>query len=63
MSEWTHSTCDACWVERRGDEVAYRVLHAERETCCFCGLTHKSGIYVRHDGAMLPRCGGHEEDA
>lgn len=53
MAEWNHSMCGACWNERNPNRQACTVIDAEVEICCFCGIENSSGIYVRHDPAML----------
>ena len=60
MTDWTHSICVDCWnLENKGMEpVRVRMIEAER--CCFCGLPHESGIYIREDPAKLMCAGNHE---
>lgn len=57
MSKWNHSICDRCWEKKEPNREPVRVVDAERELCCYCGFSHKSGIYVRADPNTL-RCKG-----
>lgn len=62
MSEWNHSICDECWTRQRGEQIPCRLKepYRESERCCFCGLMHRSGIYIRcHPSDML--CNGEHE--
>jgi hypothetical protein len=48
MATMTHSICDDCWVQDKPDRKAFRVpVPRDIETCCFCGVEHQSGIYIR----------------
>lgn len=52
MSDWTHRICLACWNKMNPDrpsdpEKSYD--DGAEQTCCFCGLWNRSGIYVRKD--------------
>lgn len=60
MSEWTHSICDKCWNTKNPDRKPIRVIEAVEKKCCFCGVIHKSGIYVRHDPKFTACVGGCE---
>lgn len=63
MGRWVHSTCTTCWNAQNPDRVAVRLHDAKPETCCFCGSTHQSGIYVRHDPTSPTlKCGGRHDD-
>ena len=54
---WTHSQCYDCWESYNPDgRKPHQMKYRQRETCCFCGVTHWSGIYVRHDPAGLRFC-------
>lgn len=46
---WTHACCWSCWDEKYPDMEPYRVIGSSATSCCFCGLTTISGIFVRHD--------------
>jgi hypothetical protein len=48
-SRWNHSICEACWQKRNGTREPVRVKGPEVVRCCYCGLTHCSGIYLRED--------------
>lgn len=48
-SKWSHSICERCYAEKEPRREPVRVKDAEVETCCFCGRTHNSGIFYRHD--------------
>lgn len=58
MSRWTHAVCQHCWETRFGGDPHRVVVDTARETCCFCGIETRSGIYVREDPSNL-RCRGH----
>lgn len=53
MSDWTHSICNTCWDERNPGRQAFRLREPDEEVCCFCGMPHASGIYMRYDPAKL----------
>lgn len=59
MNKWRHSICTGCWKKEKGQQVPHRLVGAlvEQEQCCFCGIMHESGIYVRENWAFL-RCRG-----
>ncbi len=61
MTDWTHAICFSCWNERKKDQQPHMVINAELEACCFCGKDTQEGIYIRHDGSLLPNCIGHED--
>jgi hypothetical protein len=63
MSPWTHSLCSRCWNMRYPARKATVTLTGELETCCFCSLTHRDGIYVRENPANAPCKGKHHEGA
>ena len=46
---WTHSMCESCWKLHNADREPMEMKNAPKETCCFCGNTHTSGIYTRFD--------------
>lgn len=48
-NKFTHSICDTCWIAKDPHREPLRLKpeYAPTEDCCFCGSTHKSGIYVR----------------
>jgi hypothetical protein len=46
---WTHPQCLACWSEMNLNRDPVRVIGAELEKCCRCGLLTSAGIYVRAD--------------
>jgi hypothetical protein len=58
-----HAICDSCWVKREPNRDAVRIKpeFAEEELCCWCGITHRSGIYVRASDKDAVKCSGHEE--
>jgi hypothetical protein len=58
-SPFRHSICDLCWARERGTREPVRIVprYREDEVCCWCGATHRSGIYTREDPAKVP-CGG-----
>lgn len=53
MSNWNHSICDDCWLHRDPHRLPCRMTEPEPETCCFCGETHASGIYVRRNPEQM----------
>ncbi len=58
MSRWTHSICEDCWNEREPLEpVRLKPEIRQAESCCYCGQTHTSGIYIRDNWAFT-RCRG-----
>lgn len=64
MSAWNHSICVDCWNVERPDKKVTPT--PERpfdqgpvESCCFCGVEHCSGIYLRKDPSTVPCCQGH----
>jgi hypothetical protein len=60
MSRWTHSICVECWIARNPGRKPVRVITEEKpQPCCFCGDSHVSGIYVRHDPEELICKGEH----
>jgi hypothetical protein len=58
-----HAICDACWVKREPNREPVRIKpeYCEEEYCCWCGITHRSGIYVRASSEDALVCPGHEE--
>ena len=54
--EWTHTICEECWEKKNPERKPVQFKKASKETCCFCGEAHKSGIYVRHDPRELMFC-------
>lgn len=59
-SPWNHSVCNDCWDEMHPGRPACRLIDPLEERCCFCGATHKSGIYVRKNPADMECNGVHE---
>jgi len=50
--------CDRCWTARNPLRRPFRVVvGVPTESCCFCGLATRSGIYVRQDPMTVP-CSG-----
>lgn len=49
--EWTHSMCEDCWNKRNPQRRAVKMIKGDNEHCCFCGIAHHSGIYVRYNPA------------
>ena len=56
---WTHSICPKCWNKQNPDKPVKidEKWAGDDEICCFCGVYHASGIYVRQDPKTLERCG------
>ena len=48
---FTQAMCVLCWEEKHGPRQPVTVRHEHRtdETCCFCGLATRSGIFTRVD--------------
>src|SRR5260370_1158960 len=46
-SRWTHSICVDCWNAKFPEKKTGPHSSGNVEVCCFCGLTHLSGIYLR----------------
>lgn len=62
MSPWTHTLCEGCWNFLNPDRpVPHRLVEAEVETCCRCGMPTTSGIYVREEPNKWGRCNHSEE--
>ena len=53
MSQFTHSICDPCWIKRERDRIPHRLKERTTEICCFCGVAHNSGIYVREQPHLV----------
>jgi hypothetical protein len=60
-SKWNHSMCVICWYEKNPEREPHVITDADEDTCCFCGLKSKAGIYVREDPKDL-RCKGEHDD-
>ena len=60
MSKWTHSICAECWGKKNPDRQPVKTIDGPREVCCFCGQSHASGIFIRHNPEEL-RCEGKHE--
>lgn len=48
-SKFTHSICDDCWKKREPGRKPARTMDVDNHPCCFCGVAHDSGIYVREN--------------
>lgn len=59
---WDHSICDECWKAEEGDRTPVKLTRRDYEMCCWCGATHDSGIYRRHDQSNL-LCAGTDADS
>jgi hypothetical protein len=63
MSSYEHSVCDECWKKRSNGRTPHRLVNPKKETCCFCGKEHQSGIGVL-ENPLKTLCGGkHAADA
>jgi hypothetical protein len=75
MSKWTHSICEADWIDKLGNwetlpdgnealmsiPAPTRLKDAQLEQCCYCGRPTIFGAYIREDPNVLPCKGeGHE---
>ena len=61
MSEWIHSICYKCWIDKFKATIPYkRKNDVEEQKCCWCGDWHISGIYFRENQTVL-RCEGNHE--
>ena len=49
---WNHSLCQRCWDLSRTGQTPVRLTNPDPETCCGCGDTHTSGIYVRAEPSL-----------
>jgi hypothetical protein len=47
MSNWTHNICLDCWLDREPEQYPTRLINRPLETCCYCGLKNRHGIFVR----------------
>ena len=39
--------CEVCWRAQEGEREPVRLCESEQELCYACGISTKSGIYVR----------------
>jgi hypothetical protein len=46
---WTQPSCNGCWEAHNPGRAPIRVRSPEDTTCCFCGGSTQSGIFVRVD--------------
>lgn len=76
MAEWTHRSCEHCYIGKQVEqsdpndqwvEIKIPVLLSQQHVaeegpgyCCFCGQPTVIGLFVRHDPERLD-C-SHEED-
>jgi hypothetical protein len=74
MSQWTHPQCETDWIKQNmvigeaGDfiRLPHRIVDpdtgyvGELATCCWCGQTTISGIFVRADPSSLQHHFNHE---
>jgi hypothetical protein len=46
----SEQVCEDCWKKEQPlrDPIRLREQFRETEPCCKCGMTTRSGIYVRH---------------
>ena len=61
QNPWSHSICDDCYAMHFPYADPFRFTDPQKETCCFCGQSTQSGIYVRHDPDTL-RCHGEHQN-
>lgn len=65
MSRWNHSICEKCWNTRNPEREPVKLREEFRdekaEPCCYCGVMHCSGIYLRDDPSVLRCKGNHSE--
>ena len=47
QSKWTHSVCSQCYDVLDPYNFPTRMIEPPAESCCVCGVEHKSGIYFR----------------
>ena len=54
-SKWTHNICGVCYqIEQPGRTPAtITEKYREVETCCFCGVETREGIYYRKDPEVV----------
>jgi hypothetical protein len=57
---WTHNACLACYEALYPGREPVVLRNPRTETCCFCGQSTTSGIYVRYNPKELS-C-KHEEE-
>jgi hypothetical protein len=64
-NRWTHNICETCWhaISPDREPCALKSEYAKEETCCWCGKTTKSGIYVRADPQSVKCQGKHGDSA
>jgi hypothetical protein len=57
-SDWQHSACNVCWLQRHPDRQPVRVTPTPNEAviCCYCHIPHTSGIYFREDPTLFDNC-------
>lgn len=51
---FTQPCCGACFLDFAPGRRPTRVLGAESERCCHCGMHTDEGIYIRVDPATVP---------
>lgn len=54
---WTQPACDTCFAGVfPGVAEPFRMTEnmREDEVCCMCGVTHRSGIYIRINPSTVP---------
>lgn len=56
---WRHSICIGCWENKNGPQPPFELNSKETETCCYCGRSHSSGIFVRDDPKEVKCQGKH----
>jgi hypothetical protein len=58
MSAWTHAICHDCWDAQHPYIPSRRsIAPGAAETCCYCGSSTRSGIYVRENPETI-KCNG-----
>uniref|UniRef100_A0A6H1ZC26 Uncharacterized protein n=1 Tax=viral metagenome TaxID=1070528 RepID=A0A6H1ZC26_9ZZZZ len=56
MGTWTHAICEGCWIIKCMYKEPVKLINRVAETCCFCGDSTVSGIYIREDPAKVKYC-------
>lgn len=51
---WTQPVCEDCWNKDNPGRPARKFNEGPIEICCKCGISNKSGIFIRIDPTTVP---------
>ena len=54
MSQWRHNICEQCWRKLHPAMTPIRYPYPTIAVCCLCRTKNADGIYLHHDGNLLP---------